>query len=81
MTLPNTRSLKEQVGALKNLLPFIAMVSRTSPHLTATSLVLRLIRALLPVATLFVDWRRGQRSRARSNNGCKADFSTRWDFS
>jgi ATP-binding cassette subfamily B protein len=32
----------------------MAMVWRASPGLTAASLVLRLIRALLPVATLFV---------------------------
>jgi ATP-binding cassette subfamily B protein len=52
--LPGARTLKERVGALKNLRPFIAMVWRTSPRLTAASLVLRLVRALLPVATLFV---------------------------
>jgi ATP-binding cassette subfamily B protein len=49
-----TKSLKERVGALKNLRPFIAMVWRTSPQLTAASLVLRLVRALLPVITLFI---------------------------
>ena len=48
------RSLRERVGALKNLRPFMAMVWRASPGLTGASLVLRLIRALLPVATLFV---------------------------
>ena len=48
------KSLKERVGALKNLRPFIVMVWRTSPQLTAASLVLRLLRALLPVVTLFV---------------------------
>lgn len=48
------RSLKERVGALKNLRPFIAMVWQTSPQLTAASLVLRLVRALLPIATLYV---------------------------
>ena len=51
---PNTRSFKERVGALRNLRPFMAMVWRTSPHLTAASLALRLIRALLPVATLYI---------------------------
>ena len=51
---PGARSLRERVGALKNLRPFMAMVWRASPGLTAASLVLRLIRALLPVATLFV---------------------------
>jgi ATP-binding cassette subfamily B protein len=48
------KSLKERVGALKNLRPFSAMVWRASPQLTAASLVLRLVRALLPVITLFV---------------------------
>jgi ATP-binding cassette subfamily B protein len=49
-----TRSLKERVGALRNLRPFIAMVWGTSPQLTAASLLLRLTRALLPVVTLYV---------------------------
>src|SRR6267378_1884995 len=48
------KSLKERVGALRNLRPFTVMVWRTSPQLTAASLVLRLVRALLPVVTLFV---------------------------
>jgi ATP-binding cassette, subfamily B, bacterial len=52
--LPNTRSLKERVGALRNLWPFLAMVWRTSPPLTAASLLLRLLRALLPVVTLYI---------------------------
>jgi ATP-binding cassette, subfamily B, bacterial len=51
---PTARSLKERVGALRNLWPFLAMVWRTSPHLTAASLALRLLRALLPVATLYI---------------------------
>jgi ATP-binding cassette subfamily B protein len=49
-----SRSLRERVGALKNLRPFLMMVWRTSPSLTAGSLVLRLVRAVLPVITLFV---------------------------
>ena len=52
--LPNTRSFKERVGALKNLWPFLTMVWRTSRSLTAASLLLRLARALLPVITLYV---------------------------
>lgn len=48
------RSLKERVGALRNLRPFMAMVWRTAPLLTASSLLLRLVRALLPVVTLFI---------------------------
>ena len=53
-SMPGARSLKQRVGALKNLRPFIAMVWRASPGLSAASLLLRLIRALLPVATLYV---------------------------
>src|SRR5580704_4041971 len=47
-------SLKERVGALRNLRPFAAMVWRTSPQLMGASLALRLVRALLPVITLFI---------------------------
>jgi ATP-binding cassette subfamily B protein len=47
-------SLKQRVGALRNLRPFLIMVWRTSPGLTAASLLLRLVRAVLPVATLYV---------------------------
>jgi len=35
------RSLKERVGALRNLRPFLSMVWRTSRALTAASLLLR----------------------------------------
>ena len=45
---------RERLGALRNLPPFLAMVWRTSRTLTATTLAVRLVRALLPVATLFV---------------------------
>ena len=47
-------SLKERVGALRNLRPFAVMVWRTSPQLMAASLALRLVRALFPVITLFI---------------------------
>ncbi len=53
MPLPPT-TWRERLGALKNLPPFLAMVWRTSRLLTAITLVVRLVRALLPVATLFV---------------------------
>src|SRR5665213_2425288 len=49
-----SRSLRERVGALRNLRPFLLMVWRTSPELTAASLVLRLLRAVMPVITLYV---------------------------
>jgi len=51
---PNVGSLKERFSALRTLKPFIAMVWRASPALMGTSLVLRLVRALIPVAALFV---------------------------
>ena len=50
----SNRSLRERVGALKNLRPFLMMVWRTSPELTAASLALRLLRAVMPVITLYV---------------------------
>jgi ATP-binding cassette, subfamily B, bacterial len=50
----SSASLKERVSALKNLRPFAVMVWRTSPQLMAASLTLRLVRALLPVITLYV---------------------------
>lgn len=51
---PDTRSLKERMGALRNLRPFILMIWRVSPRLTASSLALRLVRALLPVIMLYI---------------------------
>ena len=51
---PEPRSLRERVGALRNLPPFIKLVWQTSPLLTVGECVLRLARALLPVATLYV---------------------------
>jgi ATP-binding cassette subfamily B protein len=51
---PPARSFRERLGALRNLPPFLKLVWQTSPFLTAVDLVLRLGRALLPVATLYV---------------------------
>ena len=51
---PPARSFRERLGALRNLPPFLKLVWQTSPTLTAVDLVLRLGRALLPVATLYV---------------------------
>jgi ATP-binding cassette subfamily B protein len=48
------RSLRERFGALRNLPPFLKLIWRTSPSLTGSDLALRLVRALLPVATLYV---------------------------
>ena len=45
---------KSRLGALRTLPPFVGMLWRTGPVLTAGSLALRLVRAGLPIATLFV---------------------------
>ena len=49
-----SRSMRERFGALRNLRPFLKLIWGTSPSLTAGDLTLRLVRALLPVATLYV---------------------------
>jgi ATP-binding cassette subfamily B protein len=48
------KTLRERLGALKNLPPFMALVWQTSPSLTIAQALLRLVRAMLPVATLYV---------------------------
>jgi ATP-binding cassette subfamily B protein len=50
----NRKSLRERVGALRNLPPFLRQIWQTSPGMTVVSLSLRAVRALLPVATLYV---------------------------
>ncbi|MCD9086881.1 ABC transporter ATP-binding protein [Stenotrophomonas sp. SY1] len=47
-------SLRERMNAMRNLPPFLRQVWQTSRILTIASLGLRLIRALLPVAMLYV---------------------------
>ena len=47
-------SIRERVGALRNLPPFLKLVWQTSPAISVALIVLRLIRAFLPVATLYV---------------------------
>ncbi|HEX7185191.1 MAG TPA: ABC transporter ATP-binding protein [Thermoanaerobaculia bacterium] len=51
---PSPQSLRERFSALRNLPPFLKLIWRTSPRLTAGDLLLRLVRALLPVVTLYV---------------------------
>lgn len=51
---PRPTTWRERLGALRNLPPFLAMVWDSSRPLTATTVAVRLVRALLPVATLFV---------------------------
>ena len=51
---PTPRSFRQRFGALRNLGPFLQLIWRTSPALTTGDLALRLVRSLLPVATLYV---------------------------
>src|SRR3954452_16716808 len=48
------RTMSERLGALRNLPPFLKLVWQTSPAITLASGALRLVRALLPVATLYI---------------------------
>jgi ATP-binding cassette subfamily B protein len=47
-------SLRERFKALRNLPPFLRLIWETSPSLTLITLGLRLIRALVPVAMLYI---------------------------
>ena len=51
---PAPQTLRERIGALRNLPPFLKLVWQTSPAISIAVGVLRLVRALLPVATLYV---------------------------
>ncbi|MCE7031537.1 ABC transporter ATP-binding protein/permease [Lysobacter sp. GX 14042] len=54
-TRPERRpSLRERFQALRNLPPFLRQIWATSPGLTITTLGLRLVRALMPVVTLYI---------------------------
>ncbi len=54
MPPPAPKSLRERFGALRNLPPFLRLIWQTSPRLTVADLALRLVRAFLPVATLYI---------------------------
>ena len=54
---PSVGSLKDRFSALRTLKPFIAMVWRASPSLATLSMVLRLVRALVPALALYVGCR------------------------
>jgi ATP-binding cassette subfamily B protein len=53
-TIPSPRTFRERFGALRTLRPFVAMVWGTSPGLTLGLVLLRLVRALLPVVSLYI---------------------------
>ncbi len=48
------QSWRERFGALRNLPQFLALVWKTSPALTTCQALLRIVRALLPVMSLYV---------------------------
>jgi ATP-binding cassette subfamily B protein len=52
--LPLHRTFRQRLGALRNLKPFLRLVWKHQPGLAAASGVTRLVRALLPVAMLYV---------------------------
>jgi ATP-binding cassette subfamily B protein len=47
-------SLRERFGALRNLPPFLRLIWQTSRSLTVANAAMRLVRAFLPVAMLFL---------------------------
>lgn len=47
-------SLRDRFGALRNLPPLFRLVWHTGPWMTAANIALRLVRAVLPVAMLYV---------------------------
>jgi ATP-binding cassette, subfamily B, bacterial len=51
---PPTRTFRERLGAIRNIPPFLALIWATSKPLTLGTVLLRLVRAVLPVATLYV---------------------------
>lgn len=51
---PPKLNLRQRFAALRNLPPFLRSIWETSRTLTLSSIGLRLVRALLPVATLYV---------------------------
>lgn len=51
---PPTRSFRERLGAIRNIPPFLALIWATSKPLTVWTILLRLVRAVLPVLTLYV---------------------------
>ncbi len=53
-TLEPRQTLRERFAALRNVPPFVRSIWQTSRSLTLASVALRLLRALLPVATLYV---------------------------
>ena len=54
VTHAERRSLRERMSGMRNIPPFLALVWQTSPSMMLGEAVLRVVRALLPVVTLYV---------------------------
>lgn len=53
-TRPDPLTLKERLGALRNLPAFFKLVWNTSPRMTLVNSLLRIVRSAIPVALLYV---------------------------
>ncbi len=51
---PPIKTVRERFGAMRHVIPLFGLVWRTSRVLTMSTLLVRLVRALLPVITLYV---------------------------
>lgn len=51
---PPTKTVRERLGAMRHVLPLFLLVWRTSRVLTLSTMLVRLVRAMLPVITLYV---------------------------
>jgi ATP-binding cassette subfamily B protein len=51
---PPKQSLRERLAALRNVPPYLRSIWQTSRRLSVATIALRLLRALLPVVTLYV---------------------------
>ena len=71
-------SLRERVGALRNLPPFLRDIWATSRPLTLASLGLRLLRALMPVAMLYIGKLIIDEAVRLVGAGVATDLATAW---
>ena len=53
-TTEEEKTWRDQLSALRNIPPFFRLIYRSSPSLTITNIVLRLLQAALPTAKLYV---------------------------
>jgi ATP-binding cassette, subfamily B, bacterial len=51
---PQLKTIRERFGAMRHVVPLFALVWRTNRWLTLGTMVVRFVRALIPVATLYV---------------------------